>query len=473
MENRKKFHPDDFLDRAVDAVLSDPPPEELPPDRVAQLVAVVRQAADRPHPITLSKRTGKMKRIAKLAVAATVLATIVIFVFWMTGGGSDNIAFARVADALDNLRSATFDITSETKGEKGQPPAVATGKGFFLAPLHQRMEITSSTAKYASKNITIVDGQTAKCTTLHNLAKTAVVMDLKNIRKDMRESGLGALPDMFEVVRQLVREGSSGTNKKAERLGRKKIAGHEAVGFRIHANRTDMTLWADPETAQPIRIKMNQDMMPNVCLTLDNFRYNVDLDPSLFSLEPPEGYSVQTIEMTMPVEADLLRTLRTVAGHSESGVFPAKLEMNEEVIKSVNAALKPALKSEQDELNAEMNKLINKLVAKYGGREKFRAKHGKELPPAFMKEYMKAAMPLSRKLTQKRVPLMQKELQGIQFYTMLKPENDPHYVGGVKLGTPDRAILWYKPTGARNYRVIYADLRVKEVSADKLPKEQR
>ena len=54
---------------------------------------------------------------------------------------------------------------------------------------------------------------------------------------------------------------------------------------------------------------------------------------------------------------------------------------------------------------------------------------------------------------------------------MLKPENDPHYVGGgVKLGTPDRPILWYKPTGSEKYRVIYADLSVKEVPAAEAPK---
>ena len=77
-----------------------------------------------------------------------------------------------------------------------------------------------------------------------------------------------------------------------------------------------------------------------------------------------------------------------------------------------------------------------------------------------MAEAMKAMM-----------PLMQKQMQGITFYMMLKPENDPHYVGGgVKLGTPDRPILWYKPTGAEKYRVIYADLSVKELAPDDVKK---
>jgi hypothetical protein len=69
------------------------------------------------------------------------------------------------------------------------------------------------------------------------------------------------------------------------------------------------------------------------------------------------------------------------------------------------------------------------------------------------------------------MPLMQKRMRGITFYMMLKPENDPHYVGGgVKLGTPDCPILWYKPTGADKYRVIYADLSVKEMTPDDVKK---
>ena len=46
MENRDKLHHDDLLQRAVEAVLRDPIPDEAPPERIAQLMAAVRQAAD-------------------------------------------------------------------------------------------------------------------------------------------------------------------------------------------------------------------------------------------------------------------------------------------------------------------------------------------------------------------------------------------------------------------------------------------
>ena len=46
MDNHRDVNPDDLLDRAVDAVMRDPIPDDVPSDRVAQLVAVVKRAAD-------------------------------------------------------------------------------------------------------------------------------------------------------------------------------------------------------------------------------------------------------------------------------------------------------------------------------------------------------------------------------------------------------------------------------------------
>jgi outer membrane lipoprotein-sorting protein len=508
VENRRDEQSDDLLDRATEALRREPVPQGPPPARVARVLAAVRDADA--IPLSILERIKKMKRIAKIAVAATVVVALGILVSWMViGGGSGNIAFARVADALDRLRSATYDVKSEAKGEKGQPPATATGKGFFLAPSHQRIEMSidisynpavkaaaarkmhvagSPAAKAAEQaaaeatakaialmpktkmnQVTITDGQTAQCLMLMPDMKLAVAMDMKKLRENMNKSVKGTPPDQFEMVRRLVREGSSGTGDKAESLGKKEIDGRQAVGFRIHANEMDMTLWADPETAWPIRIEIVMDMLDGARLVMNNFRYDVDLDPSLFSLEPPAGYSTQAMNMTIPVEEDLLSTLRTIAEHSK-GLFPAKLGMNKGVMEPLMAKTKPEIdKRTQDKLEAEMNKV----AAKYGGRDKLRAKYGKQLPPAIMAEMMKATMSLvqeqTRQQMQKQMPLMQKRMRGVTFYMALKPENDPHYVGGgVKLGTPGRPILWYKPTGAAKYRVIYADLSVKDLTADEV-----
>jgi hypothetical protein len=53
----------------------------------------------------------------------------------------------------------------------------------------------------------------------------------------------------------------------------------------------------------------------------------------------------------------------------------------------------------------------------------------------------------------------------------LKGEGKWHYAGeGVKLGDAGKAIFWYRPKGSDTYRVIYADLSVKDVVPENLPK---
>ena len=457
-------------------------------DRVRPAETVGRVAEDIRKadviPITV-ERARQKKRIAKLAVAATILVALGILVFeMMMGGGSPNIAFAQVADALESLQSATYDVTSEAKGENSKSPAIVTGKGFFLAPSHQRMELSREidSAKTTMNQVVIIDDQAAKWILLAPDQKVAVATDMKSMEDIIKKLGNGARPDLFEMVRRLVREGSSGTADKVERLGKKEIEGHAAVGFRINNSviggtilgtigsmAGDMTLWADPETARPIRIEFATHTFGVERMVMNNFRYDVELDPSLFSLEPPEGYSTVAVNATMPVEEDLLSTLRMIAEQNK-GLFPAKLEMPKRVTQPAMAVDQPT----RDKMQAEWKKVI----AKYGGMDKLKAKYGsnfEDFPPAIRAEYMKAAMPLMQKHLhdhhQEQTPLSFKQWNGMNFYVNLRPENDPHYVGaGVKLGTPDRPILWYKPTDADKYRVIYADLSVKDMTPDDVKK---
>ena len=44
------------------------------------------------------------------------------------------------------------------------------------------------------------------------------------------------------------------------------------------------------------------------------------------------------------------------------------------------------------------------------------------------------------------------------------------YSGAAKLGDADKIVFWYLPTGAKQFRVVYGDLRIGDVDADQLPK---
>ncbi|MEN6407119.1 MAG: hypothetical protein ABFC77_11685 [Thermoguttaceae bacterium] len=499
---------DDWLDRLIRE--AGDPTVSLDAQYVERLkTAILRRAASVPNS---PRKVSLMKRIVRVAVAASIVFAVGAVVAWLTfGGSSANIAFADVAKALDSLRSATFDVVSEVREKKDSQPITAAGKGYFLAPCHQRIETSvnlgreaavkgaEAAAKRIHKNdgpasanraaqaaaksmakavgsmpemivrqIMIADSQAEKCILLYPNMKTGMLVDSKKMR-ELRNKP--AQPDLFEMVRRLVREGNSGTGEKTVAIGKKEIDGRKAVGFRVCVDLMDMTFWADPKTAYPVRIEVGMGSLGNVRVVMNNFQYNVALDPSLFSLTPPAGYSMQTMDVTAPVEKDLLKTLRIIAEHSKN-VFPAKLEMNQEVMKALMVGLEPKMdKATEQKLEA----VRKEIEAKYGGREKLRAKYGKNIPPEIMAEVMKATMPIMQEQMKKRMPTMQNEMlkrsRGLLFYQTLKPDNDAHYLGGgVQLDTPDRPIFWYKPTGSQKYHVIYADLSVKEVAPSDLPK---
>ena len=397
-------------------------------------------------PMTVG-RTRDMKRIAKLALAASILVALGSLISWfMIGGGTTNIAFADVAKALDNVRTATYDGTMDMKNPIDGTRTSITMKGFFFAPSRERVEMSVSTgaAKNQGDSIMILDHQARKGLTLAPQLKLATTIDLSKIKKPPGAS------NPFEMVRQLVREGGSSSVGKVELLGKKEIDGRVAMGFRTQGNMANQTFWADPQTARLVRIEMDFPDGGGHGV-ISNFLYDMELDPSLFSLDPPAGYDVDNMDAKMPVEDDLVNVLRLIAEHND-GTFPTAIGMTN---KEYHHAIQAVAKSETEKYLKEpaTEKLLEELKAQYG-----------EDNDGFMKAWTKAMMPFNQKL-------MQKHMQGMMFYISLTPANDSHYVGkDVKLDTPDRPIFWYKPTGADTYRVIYADLSVKEVTADEVKK---
>ena len=87
------------------------------------------------------------------------------------------------------------------------------------------------------------------------------------------------------------------------KLGTREVGGKKAWGFEIDGLKIDpeayagpVEIWIDTETNLPIsvRYKMRPVVGPIMNLTMEEFQWNVDLDPKLFDTEPPEGYVKKT-----------------------------------------------------------------------------------------------------------------------------------------------------------------------------------
>ena len=147
--------------------------------------------------------------------------------------------------------------------------------------------------------------------------KLAMIMDIPEVGSAIDEQ-LG----LFDLVRRLVREGSSGSGKKFKPIGKKEIGGKTVVGFREGSDAEGTTVWADPRTARLVCVEMNQTGKHSrkQHTVMNNFRYDVELDPSLFSLEPPASYATA-------VNDDLVYTLRFLAEHNH-GTFPLEFGLS-------------------------------------------------------------------------------------------------------------------------------------------------
>ncbi len=441
MEDRKDFNPDDLLDRAVDAVLREPIPEELPPGRVAQLVAAAQRAANRPYPFTLMERIRNMRPITKIAVAASVLIVLAGLLSWLVPRAGTTRAFADVAEAINGIRTATWKIT-QTVPQPDDKPKIIRETGMFMAPDKERTE-TLMDKNLAS--IQIFDGQKEKMLALSVPLKWALVTDLKNV------SGQHPVPPPFVVLRETIAKAKNGgKGGEVQHLGVETIDGHRTEVFLVRSKipetetTTETKLWVDPKTSLPVRVRMTSNKTAEYLMT--DFQYDVPLAPDLFSVEVPKGYTAQQTQLAFSkgVLTYVAETLGLAAKHN-GGVFP------------------PTLTGDAG-IDGFFHRAVNDLWEKHGikaeggmPRKEDMEKYQK-LRKEDIEEIQKALVELWTKL-----PLAMASLDAISRL------GDWHYAGeGVKLNAPNRPIFWCNI--GKDCEVIYADLSIKTVSPQDVPK---
>jgi len=145
------------------------------------------------------------------------------------------------------------------------------------------------------------------------------------------------------------------------------------------------------------------------------------MEDALFSMEVPEGYREQKMELDLfgSTEADFVEGLRLLAQRYGDGQFPDDVSL-EYVLSQV-----PAMQKKEQELNLS---------------------------------------------TEENMALGAKIQKHLLFLRFFKGEGKWYYRGkGVQLGAAETPIFWYRPRDSATYRVIYGDLHVEDVAPDKLP----
>ena len=341
--------------------------------------------------------------LMKYKVPHGVAATMIVAcaVWLIQSASTPALALDLLIEKLMQAESARFETIVTVEGHSPQKM-----KGFYLAPAHMRQESDGS--------ITIVDWATGKSLALDPKTKRATELSFKNLPGELK-NGLKDV-NWFEGMRQALRVATKDPTSKVQSLGEQQFGGKVLVGIRIETPGMPMTIWSDPKTQLPVRMESTMTGPPKTEIVLTSFEFNVELDKAMFSVEIPQGYTVAdvTVDLSPPSESELIAALRMCTEVS-NGEFPSGFDAFS----------------------------MGKYAATYVHRKGLDKQQGTA-------DQQQVAIKIAR---------------GFQFVLLLPREADAHYARTqAKFGDAERAVLWYKPTGSDKYRVIYADLTVREAN---------
>ena len=153
--------------------------------------------------------------------------------------------------------------------------------------------------------------------------------------------------------------------------------------------------------------------------TLSDFQIDPKLDDSLFSLEPPQGYTLKKIDAPIAIREQAFVNMLRVYAESSGGAFPP-------------------------------NPLDRAAFRKQFPAEKFKDPADPRL--------VSVTQSLAASLV-----FLQFELKNAYGYR----------AEGVKLGDADKVLFWYRKKGEEKYRAIFGDLHAEDVTADRLPEKPK
>lgn len=343
-------------------------------------------------------RTIMKNTFTKIAAAIVVIAGILIGLHLAGNPFVATVTFADIIQPILNARTASLDIII---GSQENQPVIHDDV------LGSRIRRTVSNIQGSD---IIIDLEQQKLLAIDHGKKTATYIGL---------SGLPDIQNYVEVLRTTITRLQNKPDFKVENLGLQEIQGQNYLVFLASGDNDTITLWADPETALPVRI---EHTTPNMQIVCDNLKFDVAFDESLFSMEAPDGYAIQdagAVDFSDSSESAFIESLRIWAEIIEDGQFPDSINL-EDVVKigpKFDQGLKRAGLTEQEQ---------TEVAVRWG--------------------------------------------QGLVFIRFFKGQGQWHYAGqGVKLGDSDRPVFWYQPQDLQTWRVIYGDLSVKEVAPANLP----
>jgi hypothetical protein len=290
----------DVLDRALAALCEAPVPEGPSPQLVASTLEVMQPMTGPPTVRIDEKRRQFMFRILRQGGSAAAAVAIVAVAGWLFL--TDRTAVLAFADVVQNLKDAK-SMTCVT-----EMPTIIKGtkRGILLSKLYIQGDVLRNEIPSAQPDaevaadappllmVVILDAKQKKALMLECVGKTAKVLSGDD---KVWAAMATSMIDPMKQLRQL-------KEQDADRLGDEDLDGVKTQVYRIH--RTDIfmgmrigkdemaKLWVDPKSGLPVRLVVGDPTdKEKMFFVFKDFHWNVDLDPELFNLNVPKGYTVK------------------------------------------------------------------------------------------------------------------------------------------------------------------------------------
>jgi outer membrane lipoprotein-sorting protein len=306
-------HNDDLdpqLDAAVWAVLSEP----LPADAIKRVKTQALTVGDQLPPVSKSQPTilFTQRRWLQLASLAAC-ALLVLGVTTMLPTASN--AFAQAIERLKNVGAFRYKelVYVNSQNDPIEIDVSVSEDGRERRSMPGLVSICDSTGRV---RLTIMEANRS--------AMIHAPIDGLHVDTELK-------------VKWLERLKAYG-KKPDKELGKMKIEGRDCVGFEVKpvpsAPHVVYAVWVDAESKELVQVEFTG--MPKGSLVtksvMKNFEFNVPLDMSLFSFDPPQGYKASTADKLpelLPFEESLVEALKGYTVLS-GGKFPKSLTENNE-----------------------------------------------------------------------------------------------------------------------------------------------
>jgi len=229
-------------------------------------------------------------RVTRLATAVIILAIITGIVELGKPLGA-SVAFAA---AMDNIKQArTFSCTeifqaTYQDGEK-DGKYLLKQKWMFKEPDRERHEtLTSPWSRYIGET-TIMDYGKRRQLLLRPAEKTAILNDMSSDYDIDDKTGELKLTQLNTRLRDRLLEWSAGA---VEDHGSVELDGRTVRMLQSQKDKRVTTVWIDPETNFPVQIEHKWIENNRSPVMYTSIQIDTELDDNLFSLEPPEGYTL-------------------------------------------------------------------------------------------------------------------------------------------------------------------------------------